>query len=168
MPDPSNDRRFSTLIPVLLALPVAFVLASASPAPAQGVHDPDAIDKIVGSEVEEEEVEAAAEPQRVIAAIEKTSENIGAIRMLSALDRIDIVFLADAAVIEGGPPREIEEHLEANRSQIVELQREIEGNAMVYHAINARQILPRDILAVEFEDPARLVIYAAAAKPAAN
>ncbi len=168
MPDPGNHRYFSRLIPALFALPLALLLAGVSPALAQGVHDPDAIDKIVGSEVEEEEVDAAAEPERVIAAIEKTSENIGAIRMLSALDRMDIVFLADAAVIEGGPPREIEEHIEANRAQIDELRREIEGNAMVYHAINARQILPRDILAVEFEDPARLVIYAAAAKPPEN
>lgn len=167
MPDACTDRQFSKLISGLFAVPVAIALFAASPAAAQGIQDPEAVDKIIGSEVVEEEVDAAAEPQRVIAAIEKTPENIEAVRKLSTLDKMDIVFLRDASVIEGGPPREIEERIEANRPQIEELRKEIEGNAMIYHAIHSRQILPRDVLAVEFEDPARLVIYAAA-KPPAN
>ena len=166
MPNACTDRQSSNRILAVFALAMALGLMDGPPTMAQGLQDPEAVDKIVGSEVEEEEVEAAAEPQRVIAAIEKTPENITAVRKLSTLDRMDIVFLPDASLTEGGPPREIEERLEARRPEIEDLRREIEGNAMIYHAINARQILPRDVLAVEFEDPARLVIYAAAKPPA--
>ena len=167
MPDACTDRQSTTLIPAIFAFSVAFGLIGATPTMAQGLQDPEAVDKIVGSQVEEEEVDATAEPQRVMAAIDKTPENIEAVRKLSTLDRMDIVFMPDASLTEGGPPREIEERIEANRPQLEELRKEIEGNAMIYHAINARQILPRDVLAVEFENPGRLVIYAAA-KPPAN
>ena len=46
-----------------------------------------------------------------------------------------------------------------------ELRKEIEGNAMLFHAVDSRQILPQDILAVEFDDANGIVIFAAA-KPA--
>jgi hypothetical protein len=158
-------------IPYLGRCLAALVVAMAAMGPggaarAQGLQDSQSIDKIIGSEVEEEEVQAAAQPERVIAAIEDTSGNIAKIRTTSTLDKVDIVFLPDAAATEGGPPPQIEARLEANRDGIEELRKEIEGNAMIYHAINSRQILPRDVLAVEFEAPARLVIYAAAKPPA--
>lgn len=145
---------------------VALMLASAPTSFGQGVESPESVDRIVGSEVQEEEAAAAAEPERVIAAIEKTAENTEMVRKLSSVDVMDIVYLTDSAQTEGGPPPEIEAKLEANREGIEELRREIEGNAMVYHAIHARQILPRDVLAVEFEEPAKLVIFAAAKPPA--
>ena len=37
---------------------------------------------------------------------------------------------------------------------------------MLFHAIDSRQILPRDVLAVEFDDTNGVVIFAAAQKPA--
>ena len=167
MPDACTDRHFSKLVPRLLVLPLALALLGGSPARAQALQDADAVQKIIGSEVQEEEVDVAAEQARVIAAIAKTPENIEAVRKLSALDTMDIVYMPDASPTEGGPPRQIEERLEASRPQIEELRKEIEGNAMIYHAIHSRNILPRDVLAIEFEGPARLVIYAAA-KPPAN
>jgi hypothetical protein len=132
---------------------------------AQGLDDPKAIETIIGSDVQEDETRASADADKVIAAIEKTAENISTVRKITNLDKLDIVFLPDAAVTEGGPPAEIEAKLEEHADEIAELRQELEGNAMLYHAIDSRQILPRDILALEFDDSNGVVIYAAA-KPA--
>jgi hypothetical protein len=131
---------------------------------AQGLQSPDAIDKIIGSEVQEEKQEAAADTDRVIKAIETTAENISTVRKTSVLDKVDIVFLIDSAAAEGGPPPAIAEKLEEHKAEIAQLRQELEGNAMLFHAINSRQILPRDVLAVEFEN--RDVVIYVAAKPA--
>lgn len=147
-------------VAVALALAGAF---SASSAHAQAM-DEAARETIIGSEVNEEEVEAAAEPERVIAAIEKTPENIATVRKTTNLDKVDIVFLPDASAAEGGPPPEIAAKVEERKDEIAELRQELEGNAMLYHAIDSRQVLVRDVLAVEFED-AGVVIYAAAKPP---
>lgn len=147
-----------------LAAGALLATCSAWAAFAQGVDAPNARETIIGSEVTEEEVEAAAEPERVIAAIEMTPENIATVRKTTTLDKVDIVFLPDAAVTEGGPPDEIAAKVEERQDEIAELRQELEGNAMLYHAIDSRQILLRDILAVEFED-AGVVIYAAAKPP---
>ena len=146
----------------LAAMAVAGGL-TVSGALAQAVNEA-ARETIIGSEVTEEQVEAAAEPERVIAAIEKTAENISTVRTTTALDKVDIVFLPDAAITEGGPPKEIADKIEERKGEIAKLRQELEGNAMLYHAIDSRQVLMRDVLAVEFED-AGVVIYAAA-KPA--
>jgi hypothetical protein len=139
-------------------------LAAAGAYPATGVLaqavDDAAREAIIGSEVTEEEVEAAAEPERVIAAIEKTPENIATVRKTTNLDKVDIVFLPDAAAAEGGPPPEIAAKIEERKDEIAELRQELEGNAMLYHAIDSRRVLVRDVLAVEFDDTG-VMIYAA-------
>jgi hypothetical protein len=132
---------------------------------AQGLESKDAVEKIIGSKVEEEETRAKADAGKVIAAIEKTHENISTVRKTSKLDKVDIVFLSDAAVTEGGPPPEIDAKVKEHEAEVIQLRQEIEGNAMLYHAIDSRQVLIRDILAVDFDDDNRIVIYAAA-KPA--
>jgi hypothetical protein len=134
------------------------------PAAAQGLQSSETIEAIVGTPVHEQEVQASAEPERVIAAIEKTEENISTVRKTTILDTVDIVFLPDAAPVEGGPPQPIQEKLAEYRSQLDLLRGEIEGNAMLYHAIDSRQVLIRDVMAVEFKD--RNVVIYAAAKPA--
>lgn len=147
-----------------LAATAVLALAAASPAAIAQALDDSARETIIGSEVGEEEVAAAAEPQRVIAAIDKTPENIPAVRKTIRLDKVEIVFLADAAATEGGPPPEIAAKVEERKDEIAELRQELEGNAMLYHAIDSRQVLVRDVLAVEFDD-AGVVIYAAAKPP---
>lgn len=147
---------------------VAFLVASLAGGMAwaqQGTENKEAVDVIIGTKVQEEEVQASADPGKVIAAIEKTREQIATVRKTSSLDKVDIVFLADAAVTEGGPPPEIEAKVKEHEADIMELRKEIEGNAMLFHAIDSRQILPRDVLAVEFDGSNGVVIYAAA-KPA--
>lgn len=123
------------------------------------------LDAIIGTEVQEEETQASADAAKVIAAIEKTVENTAIVRKTSNLAKVDIVFLSDAAKTEGGPPPEIEAKVKEREAEIVELRKEIEGNAMLFHAIDSRQILPQDVLAVEFDDANGVVIFAAA-KPA--
>ena len=146
----------------------AFLAATAAqPSLAQsGLGNEQAIDTIVGTDVGEEESEAATDSGKVIAAIEKTRDSIGRIRKTSTLDKVDIVFLADAAATEGGPPPEIEAKVKQHEADIAELRQELEGNAMLYHALDSRQIMVRDILAVDFDDSNGVVIYAAARKPA--
>ncbi|MET0599749.1 MAG: hypothetical protein ABWZ57_17985 [Mesorhizobium sp.] len=144
-----------------LAVLVAGVPGTAS---AQGLESKESVEKIVGTPVEEE-TRPAADAGRILAAIDKTSENISAVRKVSDLDKVDIVFLPDAAATEGGPPPEIDAKVKEHQADVTALREEIEGNAMLFHAIDSRQILPRDILAVEFEGKSSVVIYAAA-KPA--
>lgn len=139
-----------------------FLAGSPLEAGAQGLESKDTVQKIVGSEVKEEEAHAAADAERVIAAIDRTSDNIGTVRKISRLDKIDIVFLADAAATEGGPPPEIEAKVKEHEKEIADLRKEIEGNAMLFHAIDSRQILTRDVLAIDFDSPNTAVIYAAA------
>ena len=142
-------------------------LLSAGPAVAQqGTESKEAVDTIIGTEVQEEEAQASADAGKVIAAIEKTRDQIALVRKTSKLDKVDIVFLADAAQAEGGPPPEIETKVKEHEADIAELRQEIESNAMLFHAIDSRQILMRDVLAVEFDDTNGVVIYAAAQKPA--
>lgn len=142
-------------------------LAAGSPAAAQqGTESKEAVDTIIGTEVQEEEAQASADAGKVIAAIEKTREQIALVRKTSKLDKVDIVFLADAAATEGGPPPEIETKVREHEADINELRQEIESNAMLFHAIDSRQILMRDVLAVEFQGQDAVVIYAAAQKPA--
>ncbi|MDQ2705001.1 MAG: hypothetical protein M3Y43_07540 [Pseudomonadota bacterium] len=123
------------------------------------------LDTIIGTQVQEEEAQAAADPGRVIAAIDKTADSIARVRKTSSLDKVDIVFLADSTVTDGGPPAEIADKVQNHEAEISELRQEIEGNAMLYHALDSRQILMRDVLAVEFDDRNGVIIYAAA-KPA--
>ncbi|WP_202309977.1 hypothetical protein [Mesorhizobium sp. L-8-10] len=157
---PFLDLRSTTAIAI-----AALLVGVAPEGRAQGLESKETVEKIVGSEVKEEEARAAADAERVIAAIDRTSENIGTVRKISRLDKIDIVFLADAAVTEGGPPPQIEAKVKEHEKEIADLRKEIEGNAMLFHAIDSRQILTRDVLAIDFDSPNTAVIYAAA-KPA--
>ena len=102
---------------------------------------------------------------RVITAIENLSENIDIVRKLTTLDRVDIVYLPDSSALEGGPPAEIATKLAEHSETVDSLRRELESNALLYHAINSKNVLIQDILAIEFDGEKNLVIFAAA-KPA--
>ncbi|MGB3387100.1 MAG: hypothetical protein WBA88_03870 [Pseudaminobacter sp.] len=141
---------------------LAFVVASAPNMTlmAQGLDSQKAIDTIIGSEVREEEASAKAEPDKIIAAIENTAANTSEVRKISNLDKVDIVFLPDAA--ENGLPPEVDAKVKEHEKEIIDLRKELEGNAMLFHAINSRAILMRDILAIEFDSPKSVIIYATA------
>ncbi|TGQ38555.1 MULTISPECIES: hypothetical protein [unclassified Mesorhizobium] len=146
---------------------MAFVAASVPHATlnAQSLESPDTINRIVGSEVGQEKTNTAAEARKVTTAIDRTRENIAAVRKTSKLDKVDIVFLADAARTEGGPPPAIETKVKQHQDDIAELREEIEANALLFNAIDSRRVLTEDVLAVEFDAPGKVVIYAAAKPP---
>lgn len=146
------------------ALGALVIAATTTMVGAQGLDADGAVDTIVGAAVEEQETTAEADPERLIAAIDNAGENARAVRMLTQAPRVDIVFLADATIAEGGPPDAIVAKLQEKDAEVAALRQEIEGNALLYHAIDSRQVLMRDVLAVEIGDDA--VIVYAAAKPA--
>lgn len=128
---------------------------------AQGIDSQEAIGKIIGSEVMVGEASAEIHIGKIVAAIEKTSENIGTIRKVSNLSKVDIVLLADAGASQGGIPLELDAKVEEYRAEISQLRKELEGNAMLFHAIDSRQILPTQVLAVEFDGSGAAIIYVA-------
>lgn len=153
--------------PRVAGLAVALCLAAglATPSLAQGLDAPEAIDSIVQSDVHEEEVRAGADTGKVIAAIEQSAQNASAVRKITTLDRLDIVFMSDAAPLEGGPPADIARKLEEFDADVTGLRLELSSNAMLFHALDSRSILIQDVLAIEFDEEGGAVIYAAA-KPA--
>lgn len=157
--NPPQRRTFLSIL--ALSLPLAAGLPAAT-AMAQGLDAPDAIDSIVQSDVHEEEARAGADTGRIIAAIERSGENASAIRKVTKLERLDIVFLTDATPAEGGPPAEISDKLVEHGADIDELRRELTGNAMLFHAVDSRSILIQDVLAIEFDEDGGAIIYAAA------
>lgn len=154
------DRRTRLSILALTLCLGAGLLAT--PAVAQGLDAPDAIDSIVQSDVREEESQAGADTGKIIAAIEQSRENASVVRKVTKLDRLDIVFLTDAAPAEGGPPAEISDKLAEYDDDIAGLRQELTGNAMLFHAIDSRNILIQDVLAIEFDDNGGATVYAAA------
>lgn len=141
-------------------------LAITGTAAAQGTDNKAAVDAIVGSEVQEEEARTAVDADRVIAAIDKTADAIQFVRKVSKLDKVEIVFLTDATVDEGGLPQEIQAKADEKKAEIAELRKELEGNAMLFHAIDSRQILSQDVLAITFDGETSATIYTTAKPPA--
>jgi len=149
----------------LHAIAAAAFLAASLPQAAlnaQGLESPETVDRIVGSQISEEQAKTTAEIGKVSSAIDRTRDNIGTVRKTSKLDKVDIVFLTDAARSEGGPPPVIENKVRQHKDDVAELRKEIEANALLFNAIDSRRVAAQDVLAVEFDDPGKIVIYAAA------
>ncbi|MGB3503446.1 MAG: hypothetical protein WBA44_17625 [Mesorhizobium sp.] len=144
---------------------IAFALGAATTGIASAQTAPAAtVDAIIGSKVTQEQKSASADRARVLEAIEQSAQNAEKVRKLTRTSKVDLVFLADAAQAEGGPPADIDAKLKERASEVKALRQEIEGNAILFHAIDSRQVLLRDVLAVEFGDDT-VAIYVAA-KPA--
>lgn len=172
MPDPAEakgDRSLNaTPVPKRpglphLALLCALTVAAApgSPLWAQGLDAEGAIDTIVGSEVNTDEETVAAGEERIVAAIDKTPENIGEVRRRFAIDRVDIVFLPDF----GEEQTAAEARAAALEDRIAELRNEMQGSAIFYHAVNSRSILLTDVIALEFGDDNGVTIFVAGPEP---
>lgn len=145
------------------ALLMAAVPQSAFPAQPLESNKPGTM--IVDSDIRQEEALSKTEAGKVITAIDRTRENIGTVRKTTKLDSVDIVFLTDAARSEGGPPPAIENKVKQHQDDVTELRQEIEANALLFNAIDSRRVLAEDVLAVEFDNPGKIVIYAAAKPP---
>lgn len=147
-----------------MTMAAAMLAAAAMPAAGQSLDDT-TVEGIVGSSVSEEQATASAEEAKVLAAIDRTAEATSQVRKTSSVDKVDIVFLADSARTEGGPPPAIAGKIEEHRDEIALLRQEVEANALLFHALDSRRVLMSDVLAVAFDGPRKVIVYAAA-KPA--
>jgi hypothetical protein len=136
-------------------------------AKAQGLNAEGAIDTIVGSEVYEQESSATADPSKIVAAIDKAQQTADAVRKVTTVASVEIVFLTDSAATDGGPPAAIQAKLKERQTEVGALRQELEGNALLFHAIDSKQVLMRDVLAVEIGTDQKVVVYAAG-KPASQ
>lgn len=136
---------------------LAFLLAPLADRPlqAQGLQQEEAIDAIVGSDVKTEEAPIDEEVGRILAAIERTSENAERVRKAFNLESLEIVFVHDLEK----PRSEIEKAVTEHQPEIETLRDSIEGSAMFYHAINSRRILVQDVVAVEFADEEAATVF---------
>ena len=55
--------------------------------------------------------------------------------------------------------------MKQHQKDVAELRKEIEANALLFNAIDSRRVQAEDVLAVEFDNPGKVVIYAAAKPP---
>lgn len=152
---PASVGPMEKLLPILMAL--AFMLAPLAQHSlmAQGLDSEEAIDKIIGSDVKTEETNKDDQTERVVAAIDNTLQNAEAVRKAFNLDTLEIVFLPDIGRENGA----IEEAIESHADEIASLRESIEGSAMFYHAVDSRDILLRNIVAVEFEEDGNVTIF---------
>jgi len=140
---------------LLAALAFLFTPLAQQPLMAQGLESEEAIDAIVGSDVKTEQKGKDEQIGRIIAAIDSTIDNAERVRKTFNLNTLEIVFLPDLGNGEGAIEQAIAEH----EPEIQALQESIEGSAMFYHAIDSREILLRDIVAVEFADQENVTIF---------
>ncbi|RUU03574.1 hypothetical protein EOD23_17955 [Mesorhizobium sp. USDA-HM6] len=160
----ANIRRLRKWLTAAAAVPLVLA-ASQAAFPAQPLNSEKPGTAIVDSDVRQEEALSKTEAGKVITAIDRTRENIGTVRKTTKLDTVDIVFLTDAARSEGGPPPVIENKVKQHQDDVAELRQEIEANALLFNAIDSRRVQAEDVLAVEFDNPGKVVIYAAAKPP---
>lgn len=141
----------------------AFLAASAPNVPllAQGLDSDEAIDAIVGSDVNTEEGGAEAETDRIVDAIGATRENSERVRKAFNLNELRIVFLPDLDEKGSDIAAAISEH----ENEIADLRAAIEGSAIFYHAVDSRTIAVSNIVALEFQDNDNATIFVAGEDP---
>jgi hypothetical protein len=141
---------------------IAFLFASAPNVAllAQGLDAEGAIDTIVGSDVKTGELKAATDEGRILAAIEKSTENAADVRKRFSIDDVEIVFLPDV-----GEDTAVEAKLEEFKDGVAALREAIQGSAIFYHAIDSRSVLLTDVVAVEFNDQNGVAIFVAGDEP---
>ena len=91
---------------------------------------------------------AHPDAERIIEAIQNTAESVQEVRRRFNLNEVAIVLLSDI----DKPDNPVAEAVEVNREAIDELRVAIEGSAMFFHAIDSRNILLQNVLAMEFDE----------------
>lgn len=151
----------SRLVHALAGLAFLAALAPQMPLLAQGLDSSKAISTIIGSDVKTEKESAAADRDRLIAAIDKTPDAVSAVHKSFNLDKVEIVFLPDFPGDDGALKTKYEEH----SVDIRELREAIEGNAMFFHAVDSRSVMLSSIVAVSFDGESSARIYAMGEPP---
>lgn len=117
------------------------------PLMAQGLDSDTAVESIIGSEVQTGEASAEADAERVVTAIENSLETTQEVRRRFNLDEVQIVVLSDIDGADGVVADAVDENIDMIR----DLRIAIEGSAMFFHAIDSRQILLDNVIALEFD-----------------
>ena len=146
----------------LAGLTAALLAQTALPAAAQGLQTEGAVETIIDAPVATEEKPVAAENDRITAAIAKGEANAEEIRKRSQVDKVDIVVVPGLADANSPLGKTIADH----RESINALRAEIEGSAIFFHAVDSKDILLRDVVAVELGERNEVTIFVAA--PAAD
>lgn len=154
-----NNTRFIHAIAALAVL-AASALHTA-PLMAQGLDREEAIEAIVGSEVQTEEHQAQVEEERIAAAIDNTFEAASEARKAFSLDGLKIIFLPD---IDERTPA-IDAAISENEENIEALRQAIRGSAMLFHAVNSRNIDINDIVALEFGEGNSATVFVTGEEP---
>jgi len=141
--NPRGYRRLSLLAAVLLMGGGASV-----PAMSQGLDSDTAIQTIIGSDVETQEMSIKEVGDRLVAAIANTAANTQEVRRRFNLGDVGIITVLDDDTASAD---KVAESMEARELEISDLRVAIEGSAMFYHAVNSRRILLSDVIAMEFD-----------------
>lgn len=143
----------------ILLAPAICALATCAPgiATAQGPGVEGSRETIVDAPVVTEERPVAEENERIAAAIGRSTGNAAELRKRFNIGQVDIVFVPGLAE----PDSPLADVIAANAASIEALRKEIEGSAIFYHAVASRQVLLRDIIAVEFGDGEAVTIFVA-------
>ena len=157
--DPVECRSNCFLAAMLFA--TVFTLTPHMTSLAQTLDNEETIETIVGSEVDTEEQDAASVADRVREAINNTPQMVEKALMAFSLDELKIVFLSDIDNSEINIDKLIAQH----QSDITDLRKAIEGNAMFFHSVDSRAILLSDIVALEFDEDHRATIFVSGEKP---
>lgn len=160
---PKPMERYMLNKPFITMSTCLILAAMTVSAPAQGLNSQDSIDRIVGVPVETTTERAQDDMAHILSVMDETEKVLPEVRKRTRLDQLDIVYLQDVGMTS--MPEPIQEKQEERKNQIVALQQNLEGNAMFFHAIDSRGILLRDVLAVEFADNDRVLIYVAGNNP---
>lgn len=128
---------------------------------AQGLDAEGAVETIIDAPVQTEQTSVAEQNERIARAIEASSQNAALVRKKFKIGKVDIVLVEGLA--EKGSP--VAATLDAYADAIVALRKEIEGSAIFYHAVDSKQILLKDVVAVEFGDADAVTIFVAAPAP---
>ena len=149
------------LIHLAFATALLFSAAPGVPLMAQGLETEGAVEAIVGSDVNTGQEDVAADEERIVASIEQTRDNIARVRRSFNVDGVQIIFLPDLNDQETAVDAKMQEFA----SDIAELQSEIQGSAIFYHAINSRRVLVTDVVAIEFGEGNNATIFVAGSEP---
>lgn len=149
-------RADTGLVNIMAGFAFLAVLAPQMPLLAQGLDSSKAIETIIGSDVKTEQESASTDSDRVMKAIDTTSEAISAVHKTFNLDKLEIVFLPDI-----DRNKALQDKIAQHSQEIKQLREAIEGSAMFFHAVDSRRVSLDDIVAVSFTKDNSVRIYTA-------
>ncbi|WP_151986171.1 hypothetical protein [Rhizobium sp. EC-SD404] len=136
---------------LLAATILAGALAFSGLVQAQSFDSQDPSESIADSEISVAGTRAAERLEDLMASIENLPESVDRVKIITNMERIDVVYLSD--MMDGGAPAELEEAVAENDERINELQNGIEGSAIFYNALNSQRVNIADVVSILLDEP---------------